>query len=792
MNNDNNSLNEIQNSRSSNNRRNTLKTFFSVTINTVIISYFILNSIKYGKYTTSLINENYNIINISNYENSNDNLRYLDDNNLFSKVEKHFFQTKNKVVESEMKKYLNLLLEHLGSEFDSIRNFISGKPFIISKEAFFLEKQKQIFMSRLIKNWYNGTWEYFPYVPEGEDETKNMSDKYISYYLNSSSKNFKIGSYRNGTATFNFKKAIEMSTKQEAIALTMKNLEGNYIDNWIQHVSYAKLNDLIRIIDDKNKLYILKGEYTSSMIQGKLLNSKKFNNKKMQCSTLIEMEFPLVYVTLQSSIKNKTYILKNISSIDPSHFTMLLSSNCGFRIKINAQIYDRKKEYYNIKENINNYSYYCIFGSLLYLIGACFLTNSLNNNENAISAISIECYSQNIAWNLYCAISNINFGLIYYDFFGQFCIVSLFPLLNFIIFDLRFLYCFWKIKKRVLNDNQFIKLRLRFFALFYSLLFISFFFITSFFTNTTYIIILSISMWTPQILHNIAQNNKYIYPTIYIITTTLYRIMFPFYFRGYESNFTYLKTEKFLIIILSSYIFLTIIFLYLQAFLGPRFMLSSKYQKRKGDFHKTKEELLEEMPNAKNEECVICLSQLFGEEENNNSSNKNNDIIVNVDIDKNESESSSDSPTELQSDINNRSSQQKSIIDLMNSQIKQQNVSIKNNFENLNNNLKNRNNYKYDKMNSNNNGSLAINVKSNKNKDSNTYIGHKTFDSMKKILKVIFCESLFSFYKIQINLGEKKYMLIYCGHVFHSACLEKWFDRKKECPSCRASMEAYI
>ena len=792
MNNGNNSLIDLQNIRSSNNRRNTLKTFFSVTINTAIISFFILHSIKHSKYATSLINENYNIINNNNNENSNDNLRNLDDDNIFTKVEKHFFQTKNKVVENEMKKYLNLLLEHLGSEFDSIRNFISGKPFIISKEAFFLEKQKQIFMSRLTKNWYNGTWEYFPYVPQEEDETKNMSEKYISYYLNSSSKSFKIGSYRNGTATFNFKKAIEMSTKQEAIALTMKNLEGNYIDNWIQHISYAKLNDLIRIIDNKNKLYILKGEYSSSMIKGKLLNSKKFSNKKMQCSTLIEMEFPLVYVTLQSTIRNKTYILKNISSIDPSHFTMLLSSNCGFRIKINAKIYDRQKEYYNIKQNISNYSYYCIFGSLLYLIGACFLTNSLNNNENAISAISIECYSQNIAWNLYCAISNINFGLTYYDFFGYFCVISLFPLLNFTIFDLRFLYCFWKIKKRVLNDSQFIKLRLRFFALFYSLLFISFFSITTFFTNTTYIIILSISIWTPQILHNIVQNNKYIYPTIYIITTTLYRIMFPFYFRGYESNFTYLKTDKFLLIILSSYILFTIIFIYLQAFLGPRFMLSSKYQKRKGDFHKTKEELLEERPNSKNEECVICLSQLFGEEENNNGSNKNNDIVLNVDIDKSESESSSDSPTELQSDVYNGSSQQKSIIDLMNTQIKQQNVSIKNNFENLNNNLKNRNIYKYNKMNSNNNSSLAINVKSDKNKNTNKFIGHKAFSSIEKILKVIFCESLFSFYKIPINLGEKKYMLIYCGHIFHSACLEKWFDRKKECPSCRASMEAYI
>ena len=792
MDNDNNPVNEFQERRVSNNRRYSLKTYFSVAINTAIISFFILYSIKYGKFTASLINEKYNIMSINNYDNSNDNLRNLDDDNLFTKVEKHFFQTRNNVVENEMKKYLNLILEHLGSEFDSIRNFISGKPFIISKEAFFLEKQKQLFISRLMKNWYNGTWEYFPYVPEGEDETKNMSDQYISYYLNSSRKDFKIGSYRNGTTTFNFKKAIEMSTKQEAIALTMKNLEGNYIDNWIQHVSYAKFSDLIRIIDTQNKLYILKGEFSSSMIKGKLLNSKKNSNKKMQCMTLIEMEFPLVYVSLQSTMRNKTYIIKNISSIDPSHFNLLLSSNCGFRIKIKAQIYDRQKEYYNIKENVKNYSYYCIIGSLLYIIGACFLTNSLKNNESTISAINIECYTQNVVWNLYCAISNINFGLLYYDFFGHFCVISVFPLLNFTIFDLRFLYYFWKFKKRVLNDNQFIKLRLRFFALFYFLLFISFFSITTFFTNTTYIIILSISLWTPQILHNIYENNKYIYPTIYIITTTLYRIMFPFYFRGYESNFTYLKTEKFLIIILLSYILFTIIFLYLQLFLGPRFMLSSKYQKKNGDFHKTKEELLEERPNSKNEECVICLSQLFNEEENINSSNKNNDIVVDVDLSKNENDSSSDSPTELQSAIYNDGGQKKSIIDLMKSQIKQQNVSIKNNFENHNNSAKIGNNYKYNKMNSNNNESLAINVKSNKIKNNKKYNGHKALHSMKKIIKVIFCENLFSFYKVPINLGEKKYMLIYCGHVFHSVCLEKWFDRKKECPSCRASMEAYI
>ena len=55
---------------------------------------------------------------------------------------------------------------------------------------------------------------------------------------------FKIGSYKNGSVSFSFKKAIEMTTKQEALAINMKNLEGNYIDHWIEHISYAKMNDI--------------------------------------------------------------------------------------------------------------------------------------------------------------------------------------------------------------------------------------------------------------------------------------------------------------------------------------------------------------------------------------------------------------------------------------------------------------------------------------------------------------------------------------------------------------------
>ena len=122
--------------------------------------------------------------------------------------------------------------------------------------------------------------------------------------MNSSKKKFKIGSCQNGSVNFNFKKAIEMNTKQEALALTMQNFEGNFIDNWIQHISYVKMSDLKRIIDEKNELFIVKGEFATSMIKGKLFNNnkKKKNYKQIQCSTLGEIYFPLEQVTFQKTL----------------------------------------------------------------------------------------------------------------------------------------------------------------------------------------------------------------------------------------------------------------------------------------------------------------------------------------------------------------------------------------------------------------------------------------------------------------------------------------------------------
>ena len=765
MYNENNIVLDEQRRNNTNDNRDFIKFTFSAILNILIVTALISYSIKYR------IKDNI-IQNINNKTpKENLNLRILDQDNFINRIERHIFYNSknNNIVENEVKKYLEALLENLGG-FDSFRDIITGKINYIPKEAYFLQKQKQILLSRLVKNIYSGTWEYFPYTQEEYEHNKNhISNITKFYYLNSSQNIFKIGNYKNGTVNFSFKKAIEMITKKEALALTMKNLEGNYIDNWIQHISYDKVEDLNMTIDDQNKLYIIKGEFITNMVKGKLFANRrrnKINNRKIVCGSFIELEFPLVNITLQTKLNDNTVILKNISTIDPRNFTMIISSSCGFRIKIKGEIFDITKDSKITKKKINIFSYLCIIGSLLYLVGATSLTCSLNRNENAISVVSLDCYCQNLAWHSYCGITNINFGLIYSEYFGNFCMIALFSLVNFVVFDLRFLYFYWKIKRRVLNDRRFLRLRLRFFAIFYGLLILSFLSVSSFYMNWIYISILSIALWTPQIMHNIIDNNKYMYPTFYILSTTLDRMIYPLYFRGYGDNFFQLKNDLYLMAALLSLILITIIILYLQAIIGPRFMLPQKYQKNNTIFYKSREELLEESPDCIKEECVICLSPLIEGNSNNDSKNSNLNVIINNK--ENENENSVDSPTELKAETTSRT---------LNG-----NIEINNNNKNI---LK-----KELHIFKNNKDSLAISVKNKQNHNHEDY--NFSFKNIIKLMAMIFYKNMFKFYKFKTNKGNKNYMIIACGHIFHATCIEKWFDRKKECPSCRASMEEYL
>ena len=121
--------------------------------------------------------------------------RFLDIDDIFSRLEKKIIvKQRDNLIEDEVKKYLNLILENFNTGFNSFQEEIHGKPFVMIKDSYFEEKQKQIFLYRLIKNIYSGTWEYYPYFDDEEESTKkNISKLDEYYYLNSSQNDFKIG-----------------------------------------------------------------------------------------------------------------------------------------------------------------------------------------------------------------------------------------------------------------------------------------------------------------------------------------------------------------------------------------------------------------------------------------------------------------------------------------------------------------------------------------------------------------------------------------------------------------------
>ena len=262
MENENNSLFWEQNNNFNNNRRGLLKFFASSFINIFFVFGFIsysIYSMKYNIVDDYSFNKEENII-----LNSSINLRNLD---ILDSKKENYSQIKNKTKNDEI-----LFIENI-PQYESLPNILLDKPDIILKELYYREKQKQILVSRLIKNIYSGTWESFPYnSTEALFNKKNISVTEF-YYLNSNNKNFKIGNSVNGTVTLNFQQAIEMITKKEALAITMKNLEGDYTDDWILLMLYGRMKEINRTVDYQNNKYLIKGVFLTNMANGHIFYS---------------------------------------------------------------------------------------------------------------------------------------------------------------------------------------------------------------------------------------------------------------------------------------------------------------------------------------------------------------------------------------------------------------------------------------------------------------------------------------------------------------------------------------
>ena len=669
-----------------------------------------------------------------------------------------------------------------------MQSYSSPTFYQITREKFLYDKQKENIILNLISHRYAGTWESINHNINKDENSKNKNCSYL------------IGKSYKGKTVFVFEKALELKTKQEAIALTMKIKEGEYIDHWIKFTSYSIYQSIIKSEDKENQLFHLYGKFLTDFEKGEIFHTTY--KEKNKCFSYINMSFPLNYVDINATfITGETVFIGKISSINPEKISMFINSTCGFQFKLEASIYDEKAEKKIMLSKLKIYFKLSIFSFILYAIGVIILICALKKTEMAISSINIECILMISIWNFYCFCSNISLAFQgYIEFFGNFSIIGLLSLSKFLLFDTWIFYLYWSIKERSISNSCLLfKLKARFYVIFILLLFSTFFFINSFLINYFYITFICMILWIPQIIHNIVSNNRYGLPFIYIITCSIDRIIYPYYFRAYKDNFFMLKVNNNIFKIIIIFVFFTILILLLQTFKGPRFMLSEKYHEFPYEFYKNIEELENIYKNITNEECVICLSPIFEGEKNNimipledisdNEGNKDDNTLD----DKNENEEKINiknpeevNKTQISTGINTTGERK---VERSNLKIEEEldynsddnNLLIKKKGTKMTINeiIGNNNNYKVKK----DYLQKLFNMK---------IIIINAIYNIIYALKIIFKKNLLFFYKSSANIHNKLYMLTPCNHIFHSECLEKWLEQKKECPNCRTSFEQLI
>ena len=134
-----------------------------------------------------------------------------------------------------------------------------------------------------------------------------------------------------------------------------------------------------------------------------------------------------------------------------------------------------------------------------------------------------------------------------------------------------------------------------------------------------YFIIISCIVWESQIIKNIIFKNKVILPLFYYIFFSLHKFIFVFL----DKKKIIANSKKIISLLIINIVEITIIFM--QGYLGPRFMLCSLCNEKNDVLYISKEELLKQKQNSKDESCSICLLPFIN---NNNKSDLNDSIQI--------------------------------------------------------------------------------------------------------------------------------------------------------------------
>ena len=405
--------------------------------------------------------------------------------------------------------------------------------------------------------------------------------------------------------------------------------DGGYIDNFIQGNFSFNFKNIPLISNlDKDHFSIMLENITMTYAYGHYMDLGK---KKNLNNTYINMTF---YKKPENFINKITHIISSTaySMIEFNIYTKPDLNNNNdknkndlknFEISFTNKAYGVQK--YPIK--ILNYS---IILTFLAFIEIYFSTKFLLIvNENIQMALNIDLITifVQIMWtSLICGV-NFFLSLTYEPLTYEYGMPSMTYFILFSIFLLRILFIGWKSRyiELLFNDAaQFRKKLFRFYLVFYFLLLCTLISIKLWYTYFIFTFFLFGGTWIFQIYYSAKNGTKPPMPILYIITTSLFKMLIPIYLKAYNNNIFSLRPNYAKVFLCISVVFIEAIIVILQKLLGPKFFIPKKYREQVFDYYKDVDEIMEQ---NRNDECVICLENLDNLNVNNDNRENNEDEV---------------------------------------------------------------------------------------------------------------------------------------------------------------------
>ena len=412
-------------------------------------------------------------------------------------------------------------------------------------------------------------------------ESKNSSK--ITVYFTLKDGEY-IDDYLEGNFTFTLEDISLIDLKNESISFVLQDVPVSYC--WEEYIEADKLIHL-------NNTFINLTFYR---------NFRKFEDY---------MEYKLTsnnYGNVSLEIKNATIYRNNTNMTNSNETNVVNEASSSYEKNLELSFQGMAYGSHKYSKSTLNYSIFISIFCIIEIYLSADFVKLVNTNDQMALNTDLFTILFHIMWtSLVCGV-NFFMSLTRKSYNYEYTMPSFFYFALFSIFLLRILFLAWRARNRDIIDMQlFRKKLLRFYLLFYIFLFTTLISIKLWYSYFIFTFILFASTWISQIIYSARQGTKPPMSYLYIMSTSLSKIIISFYVKAYKNNIFGYRPNYTKVFIVSLVIIIEAIILCLQKYLGAKFIIPRRFRKQVYNYYKSEKEISN---NDKESECVICLDKI--------------------------------------------------------------------------------------------------------------------------------------------------------------------------------------